>query len=330
MATKDEKVVHDDLEAGIDKSPKSNAVAVLEASALLTLWSILVINEGAIRFIESNPSNLDRALGPTDVSPYLTFFGGLAEVIFGIFGLFVGYSAFILRSYSTLITKLCMLTQTILGWFVFIVFVFVVPSVRASNLQQPILTLSTSTSRFIITMGIFTSFHFCLALQGGQFVFMARLVCAATGEDFLKQNSGHFMRACFWNANLALSGLWTLITGAVINAQVGSGELALPYKSPPNVGTLPGLTVTTGLIMFVWGIVGIIAAISKTASPLYYAGTGIVYLLALMNYGIAQFGTFAAGETGGSIALHNGLVFMVVFLGPYFVIKSAKENEDKM
>lgn len=337
--------MHDDVDmekGGVTSSPgdqlyekpmnRSNAVEVMEASALLLLWSVLVINEGAVRFIRSSPSNLAR--DGEIFSPYLIFFGGLFEVIFGIIGVFLAYAAFIPRKYSSEITRLCMVIQSALGWFVFIVFVFAEPIVIIRNLTEEDIVqfvgLSLGAAKFVRVLGILTSFHFCLALQGGQFVFMARLVCAASGSDFLKQRSGALMRAVFWNVNLALSGLWTLITGAVIRGQVGPGKLSAQFVSPPNVGTLPSITIVCGLIMLCWGLVGVGMALSKAAPPAYFIVTGLVYVAMLLNYGILQFGFFAGRAAGGAVAMHNGLVFMVVFLGPYFVLKNAKQDDDEM
>lgn len=292
-----------DMESGIPKAAPSKAVLVLEAAALLTLWSLLVINEGAIRFIRSTPSDLYRPLGSEDMSPYLVFFGGLLEVLFGILGLFVGLSTLLFRAYSTLLTKITMAVQTVLGIFVFTTFVFVEPIVRSMNLITTLpLDVSTSTYRFLITLGIFTSFHFCLALQGGQFLFMARLVAAATQSDFLKQHSGNPMRAVFWNANIALAGLWTMITGAVLVAQVGPD---VPYRFPPNVGTLPGLTVATGLTLLIWGCVGALMGSRKIAPAWYAAGTAFVYILATLNFGIGQFGTLGNPAVGTFLLLFH-------------------------
>lgn len=315
-----------DVEMGApEKSMMSSALGILEAGALLTIWSLLVINEGSIRLVGTLPSNLDRP--GEDPSPYYAFFGGVFEVAFGVLGLAIGFAAFITRWHSAALTKMSMVIQTLLGYYVFIVYVFVLPAKKASNLAEPLSGLSLASNKFLIVLGILTSFHFCLALQGGQFVFMARLVAAATGEDFLKQKSGNVMRSCFWNANFALSGLWTLITGSLINSQVGSGRLETQFESPPNVGTLPGLTIFVGLLMLVWGIVGIILGLYKSAPAAYFLGTGIVYIFALLNFGIAQLSTLEnANEFGGAVALHNGLSFMVVFLGPYFVYKASNEE----
>ena len=315
-----------DLEA--QKHPqlvsKPSLSATFEAAALLTIWSILVINEGAIRVIDQNPSvDLLSAGRPSKFFPFL---GGLFEVAFGLLGLFIGLAAFLSDKHSSASTKISMAMQTALGYYVFVVFVFVIPVYRAIDTVQPALEgLSVAQTRFIITMGIFTSFHFCLALQGGQFVFMARLVCATTGQNFLRQQTGNRMRAVFWNANLALSGLWTLITGAIVINNVGSGRLEMPFFSPPNVGVLPGFTVFTGLVMVACGVSGAIVAIRNSA-PLWYMYTcAAVFTVALLNYGVLQFALFADAPSG-PVALHNGLVFMVVFMGAYFVRLNARDH----
>lgn len=325
-----------DVESGNDSLTKSigdqykKHYAIIEAAALLALWSVLVINEGSIRFIDGNPSQ-----GITGGRPpkLLRFVGSLAEVVFGLLGLFVGLSAFLLRAHNAGATKLVMAIQTLLGYFVFIVFVFALPIYTAVDLEMPMAGLTLSENRFVIALGILTSFHFCLALQGGQFVFMARLVAAATDTDFLKQRTGATMRAVFWNANLAMSGVWTLITGAFIAAKISGGTLAMPYVSPPNVGRLPGMTIAAGVFMIALGVMGIlIAGAGKGVPKFYFVTVALVYVFAFLNFGMAQFGKLGGPDQAppaGAVALHNGLVFMVVFLGPYFVNIAANERSDK-
>lgn len=303
---------------------KDSSTAMQEAAALLMVWSLLVINEGAVRTIAQNPTvGLLEAGRPSKFMPFLA---GLFEVTFGLFGLFVGVSAFLLKQYSTAMTKLCMVVQSILGYFVFAMFVFVIPVFRAIDMTASLPPgLTVGQSRTVIAMGILTSFHFCLALQGGQFVFMARLICGATGDNFLSQATGNRMRAIFWNVNLGLSGLWTMITGAVIDSNLGGGRLAEPFVTPPNIGVLPGMTVIVGMVMLVWGGVGIAMALLDRAPAVYFAGTGVVYVVALLNFGLVQIGLIENGS-GGVVALHNGLVFMVFFMGAYFVQLSATER----
>ncbi|KAI0566927.1 hypothetical protein FGB62_5g525 [Gracilaria domingensis] len=326
-----------DVENGLDDKQMMNkkSLAFLEAGAFLTIWSLLVINEGAIRVIQARPV-VDLFLDDGRIRRFVPFLGGLLEVAFGVLGLYVGISALVLRWFNESITKLVMAIQTVFGYFVFAVFVFALPAVRAADLEEgqgiPIVGLTLFQNRFIIWMGILTSFHFCLSLQGGQFVFLARLVSAGTGRDFMKAQSGNKMRAVFWNMNLALSGLWTLITGALIQAEFGGGRLDAPFVSPPNVGRLPGMTIAAGVFMITWGLVGAFFGVSGGSVPsFYYFGTAFVYLFAFLNFTIVQFGQLdflgdGAEPIDGATALHAGLVFMTVALGPYFVNQADRER----
>lgn len=302
--------------------------AFTEAAALLTLWSVLVINEGGIRLVSSNPSVDLFASGRPPA--FVVFLGGVFEVAFGLFGLLLGMAAFLYRWHKVNVTKAAMVTQTILGYYVFIVFVFLIPAFGAADLTEPMLPgLTVGSSRIIITMGILTSFHFCLALQGGQFIFFARLVGTATGTDFLKQHSGYTMRAFFWNGNMGLAGLWTTITGAIVLANVGSGTLVAPFVSPPNVGRLPGFTVFTGILMMIWALLGMGITAAKIKVPVGYSlGSAFVYLIAILNYAFLQFALLE--PNGGAVALHAGLAFMVVFLANYFVLLAGRERDGEM
>lgn len=314
-------------------APSKNA-ELIEAAALLTMWSLLVINEGSIRLNNTAPSVALLAAGRP--SKLIIFSAALSEVIFGVVGLLVGVAAFMLRWYSTAAVKACMLLQTVLGYYVFAVYVFVIPIYSVIDRADPLVVgLTLEQTRIVMILGVLTSFHFCLALQGGQFVFMARLIVAGSGDEFLYQRGGSRMRAVFWNGNLGLAGLWTLITGVcmAINAE-GGWRLAMPYVSPPNVGVLPGMTIWTGLVMLVWGSLGVLLALRGRVVPKnYFVVSGYVYVAAMLNYGIVQFGLFATADGNSSpswaVALHNGLVFMVVFMGAYFLNQVSEEKEEK-
>lgn len=320
---------HQGFEQGDGSPNRTNSVMFVETAALLTLWSVLVINEGAIRLINTNPSlGLNRPTELENPAPGVgvLFAAGLLEVLFGLVGVFVGVAGLVFRWYSTFVTKIAIVIQNLFGYYVFVVYVFVRPIFKAKDLAEPFAGLSMGESKFLIALGVLTSFHFCLALQGGQFVFFARLIYAGTGRDFLKQKTGNRARAIFWNANFGFSGLWTLITGALIHGSRGGGKLPLPpYMSPPNVGRLPGLTITTGVLILAWAAVGIFLAMSKAPAPWYYfLLSGLVYVFALLNFGIVQFGLIP--KNAGAVAMHNGLVYMVVFMGPYFVHLAGKEG----
>lgn len=289
-----------------------------EAAGLLIVWSVLVINEGGIRFIQFNPSvDLGADGRPPKLVPVL---GGLFEVIFGLIGLALGVAGFVFKYYNTAVTYAAMAIQTLFGYYVFIVYVFLIPAYQAIDLTEPTLPgLSLGQERFLITLGILTGFHFCLSLQGGQIVFMARLVSGATGRNFLMQRTGNRMRAIFWHMNLLLAGLWTLIFGIIINREVGGGTIDGAFAFPPQVGRMSGFTIFTGIMMILNGMAGIFFAVLKKPIPyMYYIFAGWTFLYMFLNFTIVQLGLIDGAPTG-PVAVHNGLVFMTAFLGPYFL-----------
>lgn len=321
-----------DDNAQVKQQSPVDSIQFLEAAALLSLWSILVYNEGAIRFNDTAPSvDLFSSGRPSKI---VLFSAALSEVIFGLLGFLVGISALLLKWYSTPVTKIVMVIQTVLGYYVFAIYIFVIPIFDAVDLETPMVDgLSLSQNRAVIIMGLLTSFNFCLALQGGQFIFLARLIVAGSGKDFLMQRKGSQMRAVFWNWNLLMSGVWTFTTGLIVSiAADNGGELETPFVSPPNVSVLPALTAVTGGVMFLWGGVGILLAIrNRKVGSAYYVGTATVFVYMLLIFGIVQFGKFTTGDavtTSGAVAMHTGLVFMVVFLGAYFLRLSSLEHKE--
>lgn len=316
------------VEDPVKESRIHTGPAFTEAAALLLVWSILVMNEGAIRFNLQLPYNdLSREVNDIDIGVY--FFGGLFEVIFGLVGLFVAGAALVFRFYNKLLIRAAMVVQNLLGWYVFIVFVFVQPSARANDTGE-LFGLSVPMSRFLIILGLFTSFHFCLALQGGQFVFFTRLVGAAEDKNFLMSKSGDKMRALFWNGNLALAGLWTFMLGSILNNRVEAGtfEAGKVFAFPPHVGRSPAFSILVGLLMLFYGLYGMIAGLlTKLPKGIPYYGTGIVvYLFMFLNFTIAQVGLLPT-PTPQAIGMHHGLVFMVMVLGPYFVWRSSQTSQ---
>ena len=176
----------------------------VESSLLLAFWSILVMNEGAIRFIASGQPGAPGLFAGMPIRFPTAFLAALFEVIFGLIGLFLGLAGGVLKVFNRKLLVAFAWIQSILGWYVFIVYVLVLPSFRIAN-EEPMLGLSPVASRVVSALGILTSLQWCLALQGGQFVFISRVTAFGGDSDFLKQRTGAKMRATFWNVNYALS-----------------------------------------------------------------------------------------------------------------------------
>lgn len=79
---------------------------------------------------------------------------------------------FVARVHSFIATKLVLIVQTILGYYIFIVFMFAIPAVQSQHFIQRdvMLCLTIAANQFLIVLDMLTSFQFYLALQVGQFV----------------------------------------------------------------------------------------------------------------------------------------------------------------
>ncbi len=299
-----------------------------EAGLLLAMWSILVMNEGVVRFIQHGQPGAPNLFGGVPSRFWAPFLGGLFEVTFG---LVVGLAGGVLGYFSRRLLLSLVVVQTILGWYVFVDYVLVIPAFRI-NSAPAMLNLSLAASKAFGVLGILTSIAWCLALQGGQFVFICRMLAFGGERDFLFQRSGAKARAIFWNVNYLLAGVWVTASGWILIANGKGGITTAPFSAPPNVGRIPAYLLFTGLLMIAWPLIGIaISALERYSMFRKYAvGSFFVFGFVWIHYTIGQLGFIAgnpepsAGSAAGG-ALHNHLSMMLCFLPVYFMWKQAEE-----
>lgn len=250
-----------------------------------------------------------------------------------MFGLAVGLAGGVLGYFSRSLTLALVAVQNVLGWYVFLNYVFIIPAFRISALSASP-GLSLAATKAVGTMGILSSVAFCLALQGGQFVFICRMLAYGGEKDFLNQRNGAKMRAVFWNMNYALAGLWATVQASIIINGMGAGLTMAPFFAPPNVGRIPLYLLFTGLIMLVWALAGVGISImgQRTLIRNYIIASFPVFLFVLVHYTIGQLGFIAKNPVPPAVpaagaAMHNHLVMMVCFLGPYFMWKQTQDDE---
>lgn len=321
------------------KKPPTLGPMYLEASALLLLWSFMVLIEGTVRLNSLPLSDLGNQL--TDrAHPVALFVGALGEILFALIGLALGVMGLVFRWYNGHVIKLAMLVQAVLGIYVFTAFAVVNPAYVAANpnenfdfakVEDGIPT--RSLFRWLTACGIFTAIHMCFALLGGQFMLMARMVGAASGDDFLKALSGTKLRAVFWHINWALAGFWTFVFGCSWRANEGTATAdlfplagAFAPHFPGNIGYM----IFVGLLVLLYAAVGAALAIKRMGKVIvlsYLMGVGVVFLFEFVNYSLVQFGKADVALSGPSAVLAS-LTVAVTALGPYFLWQVEKEVED--
>lgn len=307
-----------------------------EAAALLAMWSALVLTEGTVRFVLADPAqDLLPANRPESVlPPILPFLAALMECVFGLSGVFVGVGAAFFNAHNRMVTVAFLVTQTIQSWFVFLIYVFLIPSYRAHFLEAPIFPFDTiGETRAFITMGILTSVTLCLALQGGQFAMGLSLLAyqSPPGKASETDASKATIRGLFWNGNMVLGGVSTAVAGVLLlqAALGGAGRIGPPpptgppfFVAPPHVGVFPLMTLLTGLLMSAHGVLGMAASLRSSLFKALLGLTVATYLLMYLNFTIVQVGAIEGGGPPQAAAFHSGLVFLTVLIGPYFAYRA--------
>lgn len=327
-------------EAGIAATKSVDDVAhsrsYYEAAGLLLVWSALVLNEGSIRFVRFNSSedpdvtSSENADGMDRIPPIVLSVTAAFECLFGIMGVILGAWALIGRGGNVKTSAVHAAVTTLLGWPVFLVFVWTVPAFAAARFGAAAEGvppgLSESQAKFFLLMGLLGSFSFCLALQGGQFNMILRLLHYQSGGKMLnKVVHNNKMRVFFWNGNMILGGFSTLAVGALLSSQVSGSRILPPFQSPPHVGTYPWLSIITGIVMLLHGFLGVAVAFSKgLIKPLLFY-TPFVYIMMYLNFVIWQLGSIPSEVPAFAAGMHSGLVIVTVLIGPYFAYKYSRE-----
>lgn len=298
-----------------------------EAAALLLLWSFIVLSEGVVRFISSNPSG---DLAGERMPQAILVLAAMFEVVYGLIGLFYAGAALFFKLFDLRYAKFAMFVQLVLSTFTFTIYGVIQPIFNIIDEGPGTIDGIVHREREIIMVfSLLTAASLGLALQGGQHIFFARLVAAATQTDFMKHKSGNRPRAFFWNFNMGAAGIWLIGTGGIIIESTRNNFTDRILRFGINTGSVPGMQVWTGIMLIIWGIVGELMALRKCgAPPVYYMGSVLVYVMSFLNFTLVQLGTTPNGPVGIGCA-NTGLVLVFTFLGPYFVHLMSKDNEQK-
>lgn len=299
----------------IGEKARENNSQFIENSALLIIWSLIIINEATIRFIETVPSTLPRDVSP---SPYLAFSASLLQLLYGLVGLFIGVTALVFKTYSTLLIRVVFTVQFLCSTYVFSIHSLLLPIFRIRAVPE-----SERYVRVVEVFAMLTGINFHAAVHGGQLIFLSRLVSSASGITFDKLPLGNVRRCILWNANVLAAGVWNIVIGVLVNTE---NELNV-FDASPQTGSLASFSIVTGLLMVIWAACGMGIGKSKVVAPPYFIGSAVVYVFMVLNYGILQVGTVGDATFGGQMAVNNGAVFCMALLPALFVVRIGESEE---
>uniref|UniRef100_A0A7S3A453 Uncharacterized protein n=1 Tax=Rhodosorus marinus TaxID=101924 RepID=A0A7S3A453_9RHOD len=226
----------------------------LVAIAVFTLYSYLVMNEGAVRSTQvATPE-------PAPFSETLRLVAACGEVLFGLAGFLMGIALILFRQGNKFVTISWMGLAFVLGWFVFSVWVLAFPIWNLVNVRTAPEPLTIQQFDLLRTMSLFGGIFWCFALQGGQFM-VGNVIRGHQDQGKTRGEKYAQIRLIMWSLNIALSGIVFVIAGSVASVAYGAGPLDPVQAFPPIFIVYPGLTIAAGIVQFLFGTFAISAAI---------------------------------------------------------------------
>lgn len=312
-----------------DLQMQSSSLA--ESAGALLLFSLLVFIEGGIRLNEVDVKDLTPEPRP-GFPPIPLFIAAIAELVFGLVGVVLGCSAFLSYSRNKQLLKASIFLQVALSIFVFTVFNLAEPIYRIKHVipyvprPQPI--ENVSLFRGAESMALLTGVQFAFALFLGQMIFMMRLARSSGDGEPWSLNMLR-LHSFGWTGNLAFAGLWTLALGSGIlshkeNFPSSPERAGTVFFFHPHAGTEPGFTIATGVILFCWGVCGVVLTLKRFKKVNWYlCGSVVAGFVVYLNFTLVQLGQFRIGRSGGGLVATNTLhLFAMFFLSCYFLYRA--------
>eukprot|EP00188_Purpureofilum_apyrenoidigerum_P000481 Plantae.Rhodophyta-Purpureofilum_apyrenoidigerum.ctg12075.p1 GENE.Plantae.Rhodophyta-Purpureofilum_apyrenoidigerum.ctg12075~~Plantae.Rhodophyta-Purpureofilum_apyrenoidigerum.ctg12075.p1 ORF type:complete len:354 (-),score=54.45 Plantae.Rhodophyta-Purpureofilum_apyrenoidigerum.ctg12075:353-1321(-) len=284
------------------------------AVAVFMLYSYLVLNEGAVRMAMYDP----EAQGFPQI---VLLVSAIGESIFGLAGLLMGVALLLFRAGNAKVTAAWMGLALVLGWFVFSVWVLAVPIFGLARARDTVEPYSQAQFDLMRSMSLFAGIVWCFALQGGQF--MVGNVIRGYQTNETSKGAGYAKaRLLMWSINATLSGVFFLIAGSAARSILGAGPLQ-PQAFPPIVIVHPELTIVSGIVQLLFGVMSIVVAVTRRSFT-YHRWMAMftwVFTLATVVWGQAY--QIPAPGNVAATTLLAGLSLMV-FGNPLY---SAREYE---
>lgn len=200
----------------------------------------------------------------------------------GLVGIALGGAVLVGYKVQRLVALVAFGALEIAAWYVFLVFVFIVPGMDATNVapadQYPF-TSQLVYNTFVMA-GILSSAFYCGALPahafrcaltvrtatllGGQLSFAWYLVRLSASEDI---GDGNYWRtrASYYSALVLLTGIFILVAGGCATS-VDPGPHRI--SAPPVFVIYSGIPIATGCLAIATGAVGVLATFLPPGGPM--------------------------------------------------------------
>ncbi len=135
-------------------------------------------------------------------------------MVFGFAGIFLAGAFAVGIKVRPTVVLVVLVLEGVMGWFIFLLFVFVNPGMEAAATTGiPLPWTSRMNYQTFVAMGILVSAGYCATLLGGQFSFTAGLYSLSQGKN-TQDGAFYRSRGIVYSTLVFLTGLWLLIGGA--------------------------------------------------------------------------------------------------------------------
>jgi len=226
--------------------------------------------------------------------PVLLLLGGLCEIFFGMVGLWVGLGHYLFNMKSSLVTTALLVKQLVLGAFTWLIWTIAYPAFNdhrlsgLDNISVPFFNRTEAHSARVFGQ-IITAMCWCGILQGGQFMFALALSRVQNDTHSDKYNNTSYkLRMSIFTALIFASGLSTFIVGCLFRQHDGAGNYGGSWYYFPNIIGYSELTIISGIILMIFGLLGVVLVHRPTFLQQYYYFAIFTWCWLLFAHNLAQ------------------------------------------
>jgi hypothetical protein len=293
----------------------------LRYSAMLLFISTVMLVEGMVRYIQSEPWTPYEDL--TGMA-YRLIIAGAWEVFVGCLGMITALSVIAFDSREPLLASFVLFFQLFFGAFYFIVYTIEQPLHNFAHDMSPPEYPENSFSRNQLNTAnsfgyIVGSVTACTIVYGFQIYCTINLV-DLQNEGGLQSNTTALPIYSFWNIFLiAWLGVSMLVLGSMISDQEGSGEIDEVYVFPPNIVKYAPETLASGSLLVIFACLLMLGTVGGDPDLIFSSFWGVVtWIWFVCGHVMSQItGTESVGFSGSAaslVCLMTGVIFVPLFV----------------
>lgn len=301
----------------------------LRYSAMLLFISTVMLVEGMVRYIQSEPWTPYEDL--TGMA-YRLIIAGAWEVFVGCFGMITALSVIAFDNAEPVLTSVLLFFELFFGAFYFAVYTIEQPVHNfENNLAPPVYPLDSFSRNQLGTANgfgyIVGSVTACAIVYGFQ-VFCTVNLIDLQSEGWLQTNTTALSIYSFWNIFLiAWLGASMLVLGTMISDQEGSGEIDGVYIFPPNIVKYAPETLASGSLLAIFTAFLVLGTLGWDPELILSTFWGLItWIWFVCGHVMSQVTGTESVLFSGSSALLVCLMTGVIF-GPLFVVGQISRNK---